>query len=163
MAKLYFYVPFPKSTSSGDIRTNADEVAASGIGNALGGATVKLVFKGEESQNTIAAGDYLCVHGHGGTGDDTVVGNNKGDTITLSKLTDALNTMKADRALECFFFICFSAEEGHIADTWKKAHDKQKVYGCKQEAQGAVVSTMRGNKVRTSIFHSGNGQLSLVE
>jgi hypothetical protein len=163
MAKLIFYVPFPRSRTDGDIRTNADEVARCGIGNGLGGVAVVVVFKGEESQNEIGAGDYLCVHGHGGTGKYTTVTNNMGDDMTLSKLTDALNTMGAEKAQACFFFICFSAEKGHIAAKWKADHADQTVYGCTREAQGAVVTTMRGDKVRSSIFHVGNGQLSLVE
>lgn len=166
MARLFFYVPFPRTVVIGDIRENADQVAGSGIGNALAGATVVMVFKGEESQHQIGNADYVCVHAHGGSDSDeetfTAVTNNQGNKTSLAVLNRGLTRMGAANAIACYFFVCFSAQNGHAAEQWKANNPGQVVHGCTGLAQGAVVRTTRSGTVINSIFHAGNGQLSVI-
>lgn len=161
MPTLFFYVPFPRSVANGDIRTNANDAERAGTIPQLN-ANVRLVFLGEEHQamNQVGQGDFVFVHGHGGP-DDSDVGNNLGNEITMDDLRANLETMNAQNAVRVYFFICYSARQGHVAADWKQRHGGE-VMGCNGVGEGSVVSMTRSRRVLRSIFDGSSGQLTVV-
>jgi hypothetical protein len=166
MARLVIYVPFKKGAGVGDIRENATQVKESDLeGFTIGGhlvTAVVVLYKDQEGDYNVTGNDFVCVLGHGGPRDYTAVTDNLGNEMSLLDLMDNLDTMNAENARAIYFFICYSAEQNHIAAQWKAAFPAQTVYGATQFAQGGLIRTTRTRKIRNSIFDEDNGQLRLV-
>lgn len=150
--RLFIYVPFRKDNDS-DIKRGAQEfgaVASINITTTSGHniLAVHVKFLGEEpAAADIDANDVVLVHAHGGT-DDTSLSDNSGGSIPLATLQQKLNNFRNAGAF--YFAACFSSRKGHIADKWAKSYEN--VYGYNEALQGALVSTLRGNKYRTSML-----------
>ena len=169
MAKLILYVPFPRDDSKGgDLRDNAKELASAPTKDftirTTPIASIKSVFLGEEENvgNALDEGDFLCVNAHGGTGKYYSVTDNKGSETKIDDLVANLKKLNADQAGACYFFVCFSAEEKHIANVWKKGNPSQKVFGSYGVAQGAIIMQLK-TKIKSSIFDFSNGQLKEID
>ncbi|GAB2893027.1 hypothetical protein GCM10027093_30530 [Paraburkholderia jirisanensis] len=169
MARLIIYVPFPRGAAPiGDLRENAAElVNAPRTGFTIHGASISGVidvYEGEEGdpQRQVAVGDVLCVHAHGGPGSYTDVTDNRGADTTLNDLLNGLHTLNAGNASASYFFVCYSAENAHIAQVWRAQNQNQRVYGCHSEGQGAIISTTR-RSIKSSIFDATSRQITQLQ
>lgn len=162
MVRLVIYAPFPRGAKAeGDIRTNVEDLEKAPkegfkINNVKIDEIVS-VYLGEED-GQVRAGDYICVHGHGGSGRYTSVTDNRGSEIELTDLMDNLDTLNAENAAAIYFFICFSDEKDHIADVWHQQWPNQDAYGCRGVAQGGIIFRTR-TRIKSSIFDQESRQL----
>lgn len=159
MPRLVIYVPFPANRGS-NLEWNAEELRTSPLPEFT---RVVVVYKDEEEVhgNQVRAGDVLVVHAHGATTDTKAYDNTPNDRgLSLSQLISRLQTLRAPVASKCYFAICHSALEGHIAADWKaKYGDRQCIYGRHGEMQGGLIRRTR-TSVWSSIFDPANSQLT---
>ena len=162
MPDLIIYIPFARDGAGrdGDIQRNARELeAVQGLTiNNQAIQNIILVFRGEED-GQVENGDFVLVHGHGGNGNFTDVVDNLGGSITLANLLVELNNIDAQNAAAIFFFICFSSQQGHVADVFNAIFANISVFGTGDYAQGGVVTQTRSGTIRSSVFSSGQLQL----
>jgi hypothetical protein len=151
------YLPFPKRVSRNrddrGLRANALELQTK--------QHADVFFSGQEF--LVDNGDTLVVNGHGGTGRYTKLTDNAGSTVEMD---DVINDLVGASAHEnkkgnIVFFVCYSAERGHIAWKWKNRFPATTVYGTVKQAQGALATFTRQDTVRNSIF-SLMGQVTEV-
>jgi hypothetical protein len=167
MPTLVVYVPFtaPQGAPQGDIRQNAEQLAGAPFNGRITrtGAAINnvLVVYANGANHQVQLNDIVCVHAHGGSGADTDIGDNLGETTTQELLLAQLDTLGAALAQACYFAVCFSAEDNHAARVWKRSHPHQTVLGASTEMQGAIVRGTR-TSVRSTIFDANNDQLHLV-
>lgn len=124
------YIPFYEK-GEGEIREWANELAEYGV---------SVYYYGDNF--TVKAGDILVVNAHGSPKTTTAY-DNQGEETELDVLLSELKKMKAHKAERVIFFICFSAQGGHVANQFKKLNTDTEVWGSLGVAQGPVAKTTR--------------------
>lgn len=132
------YIPFYK-VGEGEIREWANELAKYGV---------YVYYYGDNF--TVKAGDILVVNAHGSS-KTTKAYDNQGEDTDLDVLLSELDKMKAHKAERVIFFICFSAQGGHVADQFKQLNPDTEVWGSIGVAQGPVAKTTRTG-IRGGLF-----------
>lgn len=159
MSRLVIYVPFPANRGS-NLEWNAEELRTSHLPDFT---RVVVVYKDEEGVrgNQVQAGDVLIVHAHGATTDTNAYDNTPTDRgLSRSQLISRLQTLRAPEASKCYFAICHSALEGHIADYWKTKYGaRQWIYGRQGQMHGGLIRRTR-TRVWSSILDPTNSQLT---
>jgi len=134
MPDLVIVIPFNADANcdldqgAADMQTFFNSITNHVLGENVGAAINSINIVHQPTQYQCAAGDYVILFAHGGE-EDSVLSNNRGETITMNGAIAKLTAINAGAAARVLFMCCFSGLAGHIGTQWKATHGAQETYG----------------------------------
>lgn len=133
MSNLIIYIPFNQDNNC-DLDTGASEMRDffGQIQNHVLGENVNRQINNINilylnDHYNCAADDVVILFAHGSNNRTDLV-NNIDQTINMPQAISNLEQIGAQRAFRVLFMCCFSSLDDHIADRWKRTHNRQ-TYG----------------------------------